>query len=153
LIIIFYTDSASSPPPSLYSDAPVNLNQTLVYGSKSHRLTPPPDSYPYDLYLTQPYESTREAMRIHHTQSIFIKPKVQAPLAGAESSRNGADDSTIVSKAKPAASNKSSTSSGLDSDLETLQNGLAAHDASRERYVPPKVALVCYLTYLVVGHA
>jgi RNA polymerase II elongation factor ELL len=104
---------------------------TLLYGSQSHRISPPADSFPHDLYLTQPYESTREAMRIPHTSSIFVKPKKLAPLPGL-AARNGTDD-LASSKPKPVSSSKSSTSSGMDSDLETLQNGLAAHDKSRER--------------------
>jgi RNA polymerase II elongation factor ELL len=106
---------------------------TLLYGSQSHRISPPADSFPHDLYLTQPYESTREAMRIPHTSSIFVKPKKLAPLPGL-AARNGTDD-LASSKPKPVSSSKSSTSSGMDSDLETLQNGLAAHDKSRERFV------------------
>lgn len=39
------------------------------------------------------------------------------------------------SKPKTSISSKGSTSSGLDSDREVLQNGLAAHDAARERFV------------------
>ncbi|KAI9171752.1 hypothetical protein HJFPF1_01243 [Paramyrothecium foliicola] len=106
---------------------------TLLYGSQSHRIAPPSDSFPLDLYLTQPYESTREAKRIPHTGSLFERPKEMAPSASQATSSKVSDNSTAVSKAKGAASNKSSASSGLESDLETLQNGLAAHDASRER--------------------
>lgn len=41
------------------------------------------------------------------------------------------------SKAKLASSSsKSSVSSTLNSDIEALQNGLAAHDAARERWAP-----------------
>jgi RNA polymerase II elongation factor ELL len=118
----------------LFQNAFVNVTaQTLLYGSQSHRISPPADSFPHDLYLTQPYESTREAMRIPHTSSIFVKPKKLAPLPGL-AARNGTDD-LASSKPKPVSSSKSSTSSGMDSDLETLQNGLAAHDKSRERFV------------------
>jgi RNA polymerase II elongation factor ELL len=104
---------------------------TLHYGSQSHRLSPPSDSFPLDLYLTQPYESTREAKRIPCTSSLFEKPKEMVEEAAP---KKVAHDSASAVKSKTKATTKSSTSSsGLESDLETLQNGLAAHDASRER--------------------
>ncbi|KAH7321249.1 COM1 regulatory protein [Stachybotrys elegans] len=93
---------------------------TFLYGSSSHRIAPTSDTHPYDLYLTRPFESTREAQRIPHTSSLFRKPR--SPVS---------DDST--SKKKSSQSGKSSGSSGLDSDMEALQNRLTAHDASRER--------------------
>ncbi|KAH6609311.1 com1 regulatory [Trichoderma cornu-damae] len=88
---------------------------TLQFGSKSHRISPPDDSADYDLYLTRPFESTRRAERIPSTTSVFEKP--------AQAGKSSASDK---------ASRKGSTS-GLDSDIEALQNGLAAHDAARER--------------------
>ncbi|KAL7926762.1 hypothetical protein ACQKWADRAFT_278524 [Trichoderma austrokoningii] len=91
---------------------------TLQFGSKSHRIAPPTDDADYDLYLTRPFESTRRAERIPATTSVFDKPP-----------RSASDR----------ASRKGSTS-GLDSDIEALQNGLAAHDAARERFV---CAAVC----------
>ncbi|KAL7789959.1 hypothetical protein V8C37DRAFT_385666 [Trichoderma ceciliae] len=87
----------------------------LQYGSKSHRISPPNDSADYDLYLTRPFESTRRAERIPSTTSVFEKP--------AQAGKSSTSDK---------ASRKGSTS-GLDSDIEALQNGLAAHDAARER--------------------
>ncbi|KAL7817678.1 hypothetical protein V8C44DRAFT_321454 [Trichoderma aethiopicum] len=79
---------------------------SIQYGSKTHRIAPPNDSADYDLYLTRPFESTRHAERIPYTSNVFAKP------------------------GRP--SHKASTSR-LDSDFETLQNGLAAHEAARER--------------------
>lgn len=93
-------------------DLSLSLGQspTLQYGSKSHRISPPTDDADYDLYLTRPFESTRRAERIPATTSVFDKPR----------------------SASDRASRKGSTS-GLESDIEALQNGLAAHDAARER--------------------
>ncbi|KAM0516317.1 hypothetical protein ACHAPE_005464 [Trichoderma viride] len=93
-------------------DLSLTLGQspTLQFGSKSHRIAPPTDDADYDLYLTRPFESTRRAERIPATTSVFDKPRSTSDRA----SRKG-------------------STSGLDSDLETLQNGLAAHDAARER--------------------
>ncbi|KAL7939591.1 hypothetical protein V8C35DRAFT_287079 [Trichoderma chlorosporum] len=80
---------------------------TIQYGSKSHRIATPNDTADYDLYLTHPFESTRRAERIPNTTNVFAKP---ARL-----------------------SRRKSSTPGLDSDIEALQNGLAAHDAARER--------------------
>jgi RNA polymerase II elongation factor ELL len=90
----------------------VTVLQTLQFGSKSHRIAPPTDDADYDLYLTRPFESTRRAERIPATTSVFDKPRSASDRA----SRKG-------------------SISGLDSDIEALQNGLAAHDAARERFV------------------
>ncbi|KAJ6442963.1 COM1 regulatory protein [Purpureocillium lavendulum] len=103
-------------------------NPTLLYGSKSHRIAPPADEALHDLYLTKPFESTRRAERMRHTGTLFKKlnprPSKKQPVTAAKEN----------STPKPSVSNgKSSTSSGLDSDIEALQNGLAAHDAARER--------------------
>ncbi|KAL7943211.1 hypothetical protein V8C42DRAFT_330004 [Trichoderma barbatum] len=90
-------------------DVRLSLGQapTIQYGSKSHRITTPNDSADYDLYLTRPFESTRRAERIPNTTNVFAKP------------------------ARPY--RRKSSTPGLDSDIEALQNGLAAHDAARER--------------------
>ncbi|KAL6876613.1 hypothetical protein J3F83DRAFT_726429 [Trichoderma novae-zelandiae] len=89
-------------------DLRLSLGQTptIQYGSKSHRIAPPNDSADYELYLTRPFESTRHAERIPYTSNVFAKP------------------------GRP--SRKASTP-GLESDIEALQNGLAAHEAARER--------------------
>ncbi|KAF4446278.1 hypothetical protein F53441_10080 [Fusarium austroafricanum] len=102
-------------------------NPTFLYGSKSHVIEPPSDSNPYDLYLTRPFESTRTAEKIPYTGSLFEKPTG----ASSKKSKAGKADNTI--DGKPAKSSKSAASPGLDSDIETLQNGLAAHAASREK--------------------
>jgi hypothetical protein len=101
----------------------------LLYGSKSHVIAPPPDSNQYDLYLTRPFESTRTAEKILHTGTLFEKP------AGATSKKSQAGKADKTIDAKAAKSSKSAASSGLDSDIEALQNGFAAHAASREKSV------------------
>ncbi|OAQ83287.1 COM1 regulatory protein [Purpureocillium lilacinum] len=103
-------------------------NPALHVGSKSHRISQPVDDAPRDLYLTQPFESTRRAERILTTSTLFKKlnprPSKKQPVKTVKE----------APKSKPAtATGKSSASSGLDSDIEALQNGLAAHDAARER--------------------
>ncbi|KEY70466.1 hypothetical protein S7711_08662 [Stachybotrys chartarum IBT 7711] len=101
---------------------------TLLYGSSSHQIErSPDDSYPYDLYLTKPFESTRKAERIPYAGSLFSKPKISSVAA---ETRTGKAENH---GAKSSQSSKGSVSSGLDSDLEALQNGLAAHDKARER--------------------
>ncbi|KAF9773059.1 hypothetical protein IL306_009173 [Fusarium sp. DS 682] len=100
--------------------------KTLLYGSKSHTIEPPSDSNPYDLYLTRPFESTRTAEKIPYTGSLFEKP------SGATSKKSKASKADNTNDSKTVKSSKS-TQSGRDSDIEALQNGLAAHAASREK--------------------
>lgn len=90
--------------------------QTLHYGNKSHRIAPPENDTQYDLFLTRPFESTRVAARLPTTTSLFTKPPQPK------------------TKQKTSISSKGS-GSGLDSDIEALQNGLAAHQAGKERFV------------------
>ncbi|KAK0384069.1 hypothetical protein NLU13_8158 [Sarocladium strictum] len=101
---------------------------TLKYGSNTHIITPPSDSLPYDLYLTRPFESTKSAERLPCTGSLFRKPKSSAssakPKAIKEAEKKSSDRS------------KGSSSSGLESDYETLRDGLAAEEAARGRYGP-----------------
>lgn len=107
----------------------------LHYGPNTHRLPTPEEEVPFDLYLTKPFESTRRAERIPQAGSVFRKPKSpRLPGKKTVPSTKEADSS----KSKKASSSKSS-SSGLDSDIEALQNGLAAHDAARDRYVLVKL--------------
>lgn len=82
------------------------------------------DDHPYDLYLTQPYNTLREATAIP-AMSIFDKPrKATKPMAS----------KGVSSSAKPKAQQShSSSNSGIDSDIEALQNGIAAHEAAKER--------------------
>lgn len=102
--------------------------QALHYGSHTHRISRPEEGVAFDLFLTKPYESTRRAERLPHASSVFAKPK-------SISKKSLQPVHATEPKKKPAATNKSSTSSGLDSDIEALQNGLAAHSAARDRYV------------------
>lgn len=96
----------------------------LKYGSTAHIITPS-DSLPYDLYLTRPFESTKSAERLPCTGSLFRKPKGSAsPVKSRyvkEAEKKGSDRS------------KGSSSSGLESDYETLRDGLAAEEAARGR--------------------
>ncbi|KAK5992785.1 hypothetical protein PT974_06201 [Cladobotryum mycophilum] len=125
------TSTIESIIQSHYSGEDIRLalgkTPTLQYGSKSHRISPPTDSADYDLYLTKPFESTRRADQIPTATSLFQK------LKPTTKSRPATTESDAEPKIKSSASSKGSTSSGLDSDIETLQNGLAAHDAARER--------------------
>ncbi|WKT39559.1 hypothetical protein QSH57_001378 [Fusarium oxysporum f. sp. vasinfectum] len=104
----------------------LGANPTLLFGSKSHAIEPPSDSNPYDLYLTRPFESTRTAEKIPYTGSLFEKP------SGATSKKLKTGKADNTTDGKPAKSSKSAQS-GRDSDIEALQNGLAAHAASREK--------------------
>ncbi|KAM3473130.1 hypothetical protein MY5147_004944 [Beauveria neobassiana] len=89
-------------------------NPTLHYGNKSHRIARPEISAPYDVYLTRPYESSRLAARLPITTDLFTKP--------------------LQSKTKPkSTSSNKEEGSGLGSDVEAMQNGLAAHAAAKER--------------------
>ncbi|KAF4999180.1 hypothetical protein FGRMN_2639 [Fusarium graminum] len=105
----------------------LGASPTLLFGSKSHAIAPPSDSNPYDLYLTRPFESTRTAEKILHTGTLFEKPTG----ATSKKSQTGKADNTIDAKAVK--SSKSATSSGMDSDIDALQSGLAVHAASREK--------------------
>ncbi|OAA49701.1 hypothetical protein ISF_09404 [Cordyceps fumosorosea ARSEF 2679] len=87
---------------------------TLQYGNKSHRIPRPDNSSPYELYLTRPYDSTRVATRLPNTTNLFTKPPQPKTKQKTTSSNKGAD-------------------SGLDSDMEALQNGIAAREAAKER--------------------
>ncbi|KAG5926915.1 hypothetical protein E4U53_002960, partial [Claviceps sorghi] len=126
---------------------------TLHFGSHSHQIPQPEDDVPFDVYLTKPFESTRRAERIPHAGNLFTKLKSTrtAPKKASQASKEDEtkkasqaskeDETKKASQAskedetkkQPAVSSKSSTSSGLDSDIEALQNGLAAHDAARDR--------------------
>ncbi|KJZ77429.1 hypothetical protein HIM_03153 [Hirsutella minnesotensis 3608] len=103
---------------------------TLHFGSRSHRIAPPEDDVPYDLFLTKPFESTRKAERLPHTSSLFKKPKVPAPETKKGTAKTVKESDN---KANAVLSSAKSSTPSLDSDIEALQNGLAAHDAARER--------------------
>ncbi|ODA76106.1 hypothetical protein RJ55_08389 [Drechmeria coniospora] len=104
---------------------------SLHFGTRSHQIAPPTDDAPYDLYLTKPFESSRRAERVSEAGSLFAKPTsfTAPPKTAAKASK----EPDIKSKPAAAAGVKITVSSGLDSDIEALQNGLAAHDAARER--------------------
>ncbi|KHN96776.1 COM1 regulatory protein [Metarhizium album ARSEF 1941] len=100
----------------------------LHYGPNTHRIPAPEEEVPFDLYLTKPFESTRRAERLPHAGSVFIKPK---PLR--VSGKQGVPSTKEVVAGKKPLSSKASAASALDFDIEALQNGLAAHDAARDR--------------------
>lgn len=92
---------------------------TLLYGSSTHHLSPSLDTSAFDLYFTDPSESSRKAERLPNpTMSIFRKPefkhriKQQAPR--------------VVTVGGP-----KKVSNGLDKDIEALQSSLAAHNAEK----------------------
>ncbi|PHH73341.1 hypothetical protein CDD82_5536 [Ophiocordyceps australis] len=107
---------------------------TLHYGSRSHRIAPPSDDNPMDVYVTKPFESTRKAERIPRSSSLFPSAKSSPPTEPKKTATKTSKNTTVKSKAT-ASSKKDSTPSSLDSDYETLQNSLAAHAAARERSV------------------
>ncbi|KAH6687891.1 COM1 protein [Plectosphaerella plurivora] len=92
---------------------------TFLYGSQSHTPAPSTEQYPLDIYLTKPFESTKRAARIPTTSSLWQKPTSPRPDL---SEHNG----------RPRNATSSSVSSSRDSDLETLQNSIAAAEASRK---------------------
>ncbi|KAI5467306.1 hypothetical protein BGZ63DRAFT_370867 [Mariannaea sp. PMI_226] len=101
---------------------------TFLYGSYSHIITPDDNSYDFDMYLTQPFESTKRAEKLPHSGSLFEKPKVFAPARTSTKVDNDGD-----AKARGAKASKSSTPSALDSDREALQYEMAALAAGREK--------------------
>ncbi|PHH67010.1 hypothetical protein CDD81_4405 [Ophiocordyceps australis] len=107
---------------------------TLHYGSRSHRIAPPSDDSPMDVYVTKPFESTRKAERIPKSSSLYPSPKSSPPIETKKTAAKTSKNTAAKSKAA-ASSNKDSTPSSLDSDYETLQNSLAAHAAAKERSV------------------
>ncbi|EFY87757.1 COM1 regulatory protein [Metarhizium acridum CQMa 102] len=100
----------------------------LHYGPNTHRIPAPEEEVPFDLYLTKPFESTRRAERLPHAGSVFRKPK--SPRV---SEKQAVPSTKETDVGKKPLSSKGSASSGLDMDIEALQNGLAAHDAARDR--------------------
>ncbi|PNY25016.1 COM1 regulatory protein [Tolypocladium capitatum] len=104
---------------------------TLHYGTRSHQISPLPDGGTVDLYLTKPFESTRRAERLPQTGSLFQRPK--PPLLMQKKKPIQTVKEADPQPKPTSSSSKASASSGLDSDIEALQNGLAAHDAARDR--------------------
>ncbi|QUC17979.1 uncharacterized protein UV8b_02220 [Ustilaginoidea virens] len=102
---------------------------TLHYGSKSYQIPLPEEEVPFDLYLTKPFESTRRAERLPHAGSLFSRPRLSRPAPKKVPKEVKEGDA----RKKATAPSKSSTPSALDSDMENLQNSLAAHDAARDR--------------------
>ncbi|KAI8258651.1 hypothetical protein K4K58_003194 [Colletotrichum sp. SAR11_239] len=91
---------------------------TLLYGSSAHTLSPTSDSFPSDLFLTKPFDSTKRATRLPQPTSLWKK------LPGSEAPKKAER-----AKAKPA---PSTSSSGMDSDTENLQNSIKAANASKK---------------------
>lgn len=116
---------------------PLFSPQTFHYGNKSHRIARSPDEHPYDLYITKPFESTREAYQLPLTMGIFSKPNKF--LAAARASAKVRVEKLKPSAREPAEKTPATQSSGasnspnLDSDIEALQNGLKRHDEAKGR--------------------
>ncbi|GJC85001.1 hypothetical protein ColLi_07839 [Colletotrichum liriopes] len=92
---------------------------TLLYGSSSHILSPIPEPYSHDLFLTKPFESTKRATRLPQASSLWKKlPGSEAPKRAEQAKAKGAP---------------STSSSGMDSDIENLQNSIAAATASKKQ--------------------
>ncbi|EXF76390.1 hypothetical protein CFIO01_07647 [Colletotrichum fioriniae PJ7] len=92
---------------------------TLLYGSSSHTLSPISATFSHDLFLTKPFESTKRATRLPQTSSLWKKlPGSEAPKKGEQAKAKGAP---------------STSSSGMDSDIENLQNSIAAATASKKQ--------------------
>ncbi|KAH8179365.1 com1 [Sarocladium implicatum] len=137
-------DGAPAPPQAFFLNLEDNTIESMIkavqsgqdltlrlgkqpaikYGPSTHIISPPSDSLPFDLYLTRPFESTKSAERIPSTSSLFKKPKTSASPVKAR---------TLKDAEKGSNSSKGSSSSGLESDYETLRDALAAEDASRGR--------------------
>jgi len=112
--------------------------QALLYGGSCHTLSRPADSVEHDFYLTQPFsESTKRARKVPNTMCILDKPKPK--LFNPESKRPGVRVEKVAKKmigspVKDKPASKSSASSGLDSDMEALQNSLARAEAQKGQY-------------------
>lgn len=105
----------------------LGASPSFHYGSSSHRISSPSDDQPYDLYLTQPYNSLREGVQIP-TMSLFHNPRLNK--LPSKTSKPA-----VQKTRSPKPSGNQSSTSSLDSDLEALQNGFAAHDASKSSSV------------------
>lgn len=111
----------SSLPPDPGWNPPLTCQQTLVYGSSTHQLPRNADFQPYDLYMTDPSESSRVAERLPNpAQSLFKKPELTNTF-GNERARAGAS---------PPAGRKAET--GLDADIAALQSSLAQASADKK---------------------
>ncbi|KAG5952676.1 hypothetical protein E4U57_005906 [Claviceps arundinis] len=118
---------------------------TLLYGSHSFQI--PRDDQGadgrlagLDLYLTKPFQSSRTAERVPSSAYLFNKTPSPRTATGpkkaaAQTSKREATSASkeVATKKKPAVSSRAASSTSLKSDIETLQNGLAAHDAARDR--------------------
>ncbi|KAL2755060.1 hypothetical protein ACRALDRAFT_1064774 [Sodiomyces alcalophilus JCM 7366] len=94
---------------------------TFHYGSKRHTPTPTAEPAPLDIFLTKPFESIKKAARIPHITSLWQKPS---------SPRHEASESHNATRARNLAT--PSASPALDSDIETLQNSIAAAEAAKK---------------------
>ncbi|KAF6837746.1 com1 regulatory protein [Colletotrichum plurivorum] len=91
----------------------------LLYGNSSHTLSPLSEPFSPDLFLTKPFESTKRATRVPQTSSLWKKlPGSEAPKKAERAKAKGAP---------------STSSSGMDSDTENLQNSIAAATASKKQ--------------------
>ncbi|KAK7223751.1 hypothetical protein V2G26_011754 [Clonostachys chloroleuca] len=103
-------------------------NPSFHFGSDSHTISRP-ESQLHDLYLTKPFESTREAYRLPLTMSIFSKPNklLQAGKAAVKTRIEKVTKEKQQEKQEPTPKQKKSTtssttssSSNVESDVEVL---------------------------------
>ncbi|KAJ0364900.1 hypothetical protein COL154_004708 [Colletotrichum chrysophilum] len=119
LILESSAASGNPVPPQAFT---INLSDNVLEDLiNAHTLSPTSDSFPSDLFLTKPFDSTKRATRLPQPTSLWKK------LPGSEAPKKAER-----AKAKPA---PSTSSSGMDSDTENLQNSIKAANASKKTYV------------------
>uniref|UniRef100_A0A8H7N7I0 Uncharacterized protein n=1 Tax=Bionectria ochroleuca TaxID=29856 RepID=A0A8H7N7I0_BIOOC len=118
-------------------------NPSFHFGSDSHTISRP-ESQLHDLYLTKPFESTREAYRLPLTMSIFSKPNklLQAGKAAVKTRIERVTKEKQQEKQEPTPKQKKSTtssttssSSNVESDVEVLRKELLAQEMAKGRSV------------------
>ena len=103
-------------------------SQSFLYGSSVHHLSPSLDTSAFDLYLTDPSESSRKADRLPNpTMSLFRKPESNF-LPWKNKPKPSVPKTVPVKPPKPVTKK---VSTGLDKDIEALQSSLAAHNAEK----------------------
>jgi RNA polymerase II elongation factor ELL len=105
----------------------------LHFGDSSHKITPPPKDYQYDLYITKPYEFTRSAQKIPETMSVLFK-NMQEQRARERAATMSRQQKAVVAKSH---SNivppQPKGRKPVDSDIKTLQTALAAAEAGKSQ--------------------
>lgn len=116
-------------------DVRLSLGSTpsIQYGSKTHRIAPPNDSADYDIYLTRPFESTRQAERIPYTSNVFAKP------AAHEAARERARIAKVP-EAKASAKSRAKPISDYGSKTASLPTSPSLHDITSPSLNPTLTA-------------